>query len=355
VWSSIGSKPSGIFLYRGFTAASTAKEAEKLRDLAKKDEKKKMKEDEDKEKEGAAAPATTAADASSGTSTPAVKPPKPKDELPETLQEIMKRVKGEFESKRKAMEEANAPIRHAKNDDEPCTDLVLVIHGIGQNLAEQYESFSFIYASNQLRQVLRKQSLDPAIGSIVRNRRIQILPVQWRANLKMDSESSTEDAQYERENVFTISDITISKSIPYVREVTNSVLLDIPLFMSGHKTKMIEAVCQQANRQYRMWIARNPEFEKNGRVHVIGHSVIYITRCVADFAAWFGTCRRDSLAPADYCARTLAHAQAGHHRSQEPLRVQHAQPLPRWQPARRLPPTPAGARHCAYRPYPYIA
>ena len=36
---------------------------------------------------------------------------------------------------------------------------------------------------------------------------------------------------------------------------------------------MIEAVCLQANKLYRLWIARNPEFEKNGRVHLIGHSL----------------------------------------------------------------------------------
>ena len=40
-------------------------------------------------------------------------------------------------------------------DDLPCTDLILVIHGIGQQLATTYESQSFVYAGNQLRQVLR--------------------------------------------------------------------------------------------------------------------------------------------------------------------------------------------------------
>jgi hypothetical protein len=36
---------------------------------------------------------------------------------------------------------------------------------------------------------------------------------------------------------------------------------------------MIEAVCIQANKLYRLWLARNPEFENHGRVHIIGHSV----------------------------------------------------------------------------------
>lgn len=73
------------------------------------------------------------------------------------------------------------------------------------------------------------------------------------------------------DNRFTMSDITINKSIPYVRELTNSVLLDIPLFMSQHRQKMIEAVCLQANKLYRLWMTRHPDW--TGRIHLIGHSV----------------------------------------------------------------------------------
>lgn len=36
---------------------------------------------------------------------------------------------------------------------------------------------------------------------------------------------------------------------------------------------MIEAVCTQANKLYRLWIARNPHFQEYGRVHIIAHSV----------------------------------------------------------------------------------
>ncbi|RSH95396.1 hypothetical protein EHS25_000483 [Saitozyma podzolica] len=84
---------------------------------------------------------------------------------------------------------------------------------------------------------------------------------------------TAEDREHDMDNRFTINDITINKSIPYVRELTNSVLLDIPLFMSHHRQKMIEAVCIQANKLYRLWLARNPDFEKHGRVHIIGHSL----------------------------------------------------------------------------------
>ena len=364
MWSSLGTKPGGTFLYRGFTAAATAKAVEKAR----KDEKSKSDKEaaaakkktaEDKRKSGSAAESSTAGRSLPKDKEAAIMKDKepetadPKgtkrDELPESLQDIVNRVKSEFEIKKKALEEANAPIIHARNDDEPCTDLILVIHGIGQNLATQYESFNFIYASNQLRQVLRKQSLDPSLSSVMRDRRLQILPVQWRANLKLESETSNENAQNERDNVFTIADITIGKSIPYVRELTNSVLLDIPLFMSSHKTQMIEAVCEQANKMYRMWIARHPEFEKNGRVHIIGHSVSSSSKTVADHVAWLGARGGDSFPPAHYRTPAVRPAQAGHPGDQEPLPVQHAQPLPGRQPARRLPPAAAGTHYRARR------
>lgn len=80
-----------------------------------------------------------------------------------------------------------------------------------------------------------------------------------------------------------MADITINKSIPYVRELTNSVLLDIPLFMSQHRLKMIEAVCLQSNKLYRLWMARNPGWK--GRVHLIGHSVSKTTLGIADVLA----------------------------------------------------------------------
>ncbi|WRT68907.1 uncharacterized protein IL334_005889 [Kwoniella shivajii] len=174
---------------------------------------------------------------------------------------------------RNAIEEENAPVVDSEEDASPCTDLLLVIHGIGQQLATQYEAYNFVYAGNQLRQVLRKQSANPALASIIRDRRCQILPVQWRTSIDLSDEKTEEDRAHGMDNQFTISDITMNKSIPYVRELTNAVLLDIPLYMSHHRQKMIEAVCMQANKLYRLWVARNPDFEKHGRIHIIGHSL----------------------------------------------------------------------------------
>ncbi|QRV92658.1 phospholipase [Ceratobasidium sp. AG-Ba] len=153
------------------------------------------------------------------------------------------------------------------------TDLVLVIHGIGQGYTAQYEAWDFTYATNLFRDIARKQSESPALASIMRSRRAQFLPVPWRASMKLALDEEVERARDGLDNRFTLSDITPKKAIPYVRELTNNVLIDIPYFMSQHRDKMIESVCLTANRAYRLWCARNPEFESHGRVHVIGHSL----------------------------------------------------------------------------------
>jgi len=75
----------------------------------------------------------------------------------------------------------------------------------------------------------RKQSADPALGSIMRDRRCQILPVQWRASLDLADAKSQEDKDHGMDNRFTMADITINKSIPVVRELTNSVSLRAPM------------------------------------------------------------------------------------------------------------------------------
>lgn len=50
-------------------------------------------------------------------------------------------------------------------------------------------------------------------------------------------------------------------------------MLDIPYYLSHHKTKMIEAVTKEANRVYRLWCQNNPWFDEIGRVHIIAHSL----------------------------------------------------------------------------------
>ncbi|WVQ64180.1 uncharacterized protein L199_002342 [Kwoniella botswanensis] len=299
-WASLRAKPSGTYVYRGFgpAAAASGKDKDKMetspgrsrphsrrgsnssqrsgimekspsmhhRALSKDKSHRDHLGDRDETVVGAA---VKGLGLSAGETLSGVK--KSLDDLKDD--ERRKRPVGLSADTRDALEEENAPLVDAEEDDAPCTDLILVIHGIGQQLATQYEAYNFVYAGNQLRQVLRKQSSNPALASIIRDRRCQILPVQWRTSIDLDDEKTDEDREHGMDNRFTIADITMNKSIPYVRELTNAVLLDIPLYMSHHRQKMIEAVCLQANKLYRLWIARNPEFEKYGKVHIIGHSL----------------------------------------------------------------------------------
>ncbi|RXK37136.1 hypothetical protein M231_05587 [Tremella mesenterica] len=269
-WSTLRTKPSGTYVYRGYKAAKMAKDDKSS--ISRRGSNASVRSQEKSSRPASVIDDKLQPEIGKGNRTG-------RTDAPERSSQDDDEKKGQSSTDsavsdaKTAMREEREPIVDADDNDTPCTDLCLVIHGIGQQLATQYESYNFVYAGNQLRQVLRKQAANPALASIIRDRRIQVLPVQWRALLDLEAEKTAEDQEHEMDNRFTMNDITINKSIPYVRELTNAVLLDIPLFMSHHRSKMIEAVCLQANRLYRLWIARNPDFEKNGRVHIIGHSL----------------------------------------------------------------------------------
>lgn len=124
---------------------------------------------------------------------------------------------------------------------------------------------------------------------------VQFLPIQWRGSLKFKTASTTEeDEAHSLSNRFALEDITLRKSIPYVRELINNVfvvpvpldclgscfqrpgskahrsfrrftslptsLLDIPFYLSKHRESMIEAVATEANRSYRLWTRRFATF-----------------------------------------------------------------------------------------------
>ncbi|KAL7410798.1 DDHD domain-containing protein [Mrakia frigida] len=154
-------------------------------------------------------------------------------------------------------------------------ELFLVVHGIGQQLASTHESFNSVYDSNTLRIEAQKQAECEAVKQMMGGDQVQFLPIQWRGSLKFKTASTTEeDETHSLSNRFALEDITLKKTIPYVRELINNVLLDIPFYLSKHRESMIEAVATEANRTYRLWTRRHPDFEKNGgRVHIIGHSL----------------------------------------------------------------------------------
>ncbi|KAL5332395.1 DDHD domain-containing protein [Aspergillus crustosus] len=155
------------------------------------------------------------------------------------------------------------------------TDLVFVIHGIGQKLSERMESFHFTHAINAFRRQVNVELNSEEVWPHVREEHggIMVLPINWRSTL------SLEDANLESQvtgdpasNHFTLKDIT-PETIPAVRSLISDVILDIPYYLSHHKPKMIQAVVKEANRVYRLWCKNNPGFQQNGRVHLVAHSL----------------------------------------------------------------------------------
>ncbi|KAL4932920.1 DDHD family phospholipase [Aspergillus undulatus] len=155
------------------------------------------------------------------------------------------------------------------------TDLIFVIHGIGQKLSERMESFHFTHAINAFRRQVNVELNSEEVWPHVRDGHsgIMVLPINWRSTL------SLEDAHLESQvtgdpasNHFTLKDIT-PETIPAVRSLISDVILDIPYYLSHHKPKMIQAVVKEANRVFRLWCKNNPGFQQNGRVHLLAHSL----------------------------------------------------------------------------------
>ncbi|OLL24515.1 putative phospholipase [Neolecta irregularis DAH-3] len=131
------------------------------------------------------------------------------------------------------------------------------------------ESFVFTHATNSIRLLFHSEAA--AVRSNLReNFSPQILPINWRSIIQFENipigTSSTSDAE------FSLEDIT-PDGIPAVRSMVGDVLLDIPYYLSHHKTKIQETVIKETNRIYRLWCENNPGFECKGRVHILGHSL----------------------------------------------------------------------------------
>ena len=163
--------------------------------------------------------------------------------------------------------------------DKPLpTDLILVVHGIGQKLSERVESFHFTHAINAFRRQVNLELNDEMVKPWLRLDLggVMVLPINWRSTLKLDDGGSEPDPNQKvsggTKNQFTLKDIT-AESLPAVRNLISDVMLDIPYYLSHHKPKMIEAVISEANRVYRLWCTNNPGFHESGRVHLLAHSL----------------------------------------------------------------------------------
>ncbi|KAG0651325.1 putative phospholipase [Hyphodiscus hymeniophilus] len=155
-----------------------------------------------------------------------------------------------------------------------CTDLCLVIHGIGQKLSERMESFHFTHAINAFRRSVNAELANDGVQKVCRDDLggVMVLPVNWRSNLSFEDDPLKDGENHQNGSNFSLKDIT-QPTIPAIRSMISDVMLDVPYYMSNNKDKMVHAVISEANRVYRLWCKNNPDFCKNGRVHVIAHSL----------------------------------------------------------------------------------
>ncbi|KAI9836432.1 MAG: hypothetical protein M1819_001463 [Sarea resinae] len=156
------------------------------------------------------------------------------------------------------------------------SDLILVIHGIGQKLSERVESFHFTHAINDFRRRINVElgAESDAMKNILREDigGIMVLPINWRSTVSFEDDNGAEGNTDPTKNDFSLEDIT-PNTIPAVRNLISDVMLDIPYYLSHHRPKMIEAVIKESNRVYRLWCKNNPGFQTSGRVHLLAHSL----------------------------------------------------------------------------------
>lgn len=160
----------------------------------------------------------------------------------------------------------------ASADETELAELVLVIHGIGQKLATTYDSFNIVHAINSLRKLCNKQARDETVRKVVGNQRLQFIPLQWRSSLQFDELSREEkEAEDGLDNRFSLEDLQVEGSIPFVSSLVTGVGLDLCFYLSHHREAMVATVIRDANRIYRLFRHRNPSFK--GKVSLIAHSL----------------------------------------------------------------------------------
>jgi hypothetical protein len=164
--------------------------------------------------------------------------------------------------------------------------LILVTHGIGQQLGLRFESVNFVHDVNTLRKTLKAvyngspdlQALNAEVEKLPKNCRVQVLPICWRHLLDFPKQSLKHNRQEhdlgdahdeEVEAYPSIDDITVNSVF---RSLITDLALDILLYQSpAYKGHITRIVLNECNRIYRLFKQRNPNF--NGKVSFMGHSL----------------------------------------------------------------------------------
>jgi len=162
--------------------------------------------------------------------------------------------------------------------------LILVTHGIGQQLGLRMESINFVQDVNVLRKTLKStyassadlKALNSELNAELGNCRVQVLPVCWRHLLdfprqrERKEEHDLGDVDDLEDNYPSLEDITI-EGVAFARSLISDLALDVLLYQSSYREQIASIVLQECNRIYRLYCDRNPGFK--GKVHLMGHSL----------------------------------------------------------------------------------
>lgn len=163
--------------------------------------------------------------------------------------------------------------------DREIRHLVLCVHGIGQTLGKKYEYINFAHTVNLLRTNMKKlyevsdglKDINKSKGNFdwENNGGVQVLPITWRHSIGFETEPLEENES--TAELPTLGDITVKGILP-LRKLFGDVAVDAILYEEPYyRDKILEEVCAQLNKTYRLFKKMNPKF--NGDVHVIGHSL----------------------------------------------------------------------------------
>ncbi|KAA8583274.1 hypothetical protein FQN60_015820 [Etheostoma spectabile] len=146
-------------------------------------------------------------------------------------------------------------VEEAAPEDSPpeTTHIVFVVHGIGQKM----DQGRIIRNTSMMRDAARKMEEKHFSDRITEH--VEFLPVEWRAKLALDGDG--------------VDSITPDK-VRGLRDMLNSSAMDIMYYTSPlYRDEITRGLTLELNRLYSLFCSRNPDFEKNGKVSVVSHSL----------------------------------------------------------------------------------
>ncbi|XP_034018164.1 phospholipase DDHD1b [Thalassophryne amazonica] len=146
-------------------------------------------------------------------------------------------------------------VEEAAPEDAPpeTTHIVFVVHGIGQKM----DQGRIIRNTSMMRDAARK--MEEKHFSDRTAEHVEFLPVEWRSKLALDGD--------------TVESITPDK-VRGLRDMLNSSAMDIMYYTSPlYRDEITRGLTLELNRLYSLFCSRNLDFEKNGKVSIVSHSL----------------------------------------------------------------------------------